>query len=181
RGVKLVETCAGLDQTPLVRWAPSSFFENPDVADRVLLYYTGVTRLARNILSGIVRGIFLNSRDRLATLDAIRRAAHFVYDALQRDDIEGVAEGVRRSWKLNQRLDSGTNVPDVQAILDTCGEDLAAAKLLGAGGGGYLFMIASSAESAGRIRAKLKKSPPNERSRFVDMTISEDGLHITRS
>ena len=137
--------------------------------------------MARNILADIVRGIFLNSRERLATLDGIGRAAHFIYDAIQRDDIEGVAEGVRRSWQLNQQLDSGTNVPDVQAILDTCGEDLAAAKLLGAGGGGYLFMIASSADGAARLRAKLEACPPNDRARFVGMTISEQGLHITRS
>ncbi len=180
-GVKLVETVPGLAQTPQVRWAPSGFFDSPAVRDRVLLYYTGVTRLARNILADIVRGIFLNSRERLATLDGIGRAAHFIYDAIQRDDIEGVAEGVRRSWQLNQQLDSGTNVPDVQAILDTCGEDLAAAKLLGAGGGGYLFMIASSADGAARLRAKLEACPPNDRARFVDMTISEQGLHITRS
>jgi len=180
-GVKLIETRAGLDQKPLLRWAPTSFFKNPAVKERVLLYYTGVTRLARNILADIVRGIFLNSRARLATLDAIGQTAHFVYDAIQRDDIEGVAEGVRRSWQLNQRLDSGTNVPNVQAILDTCGSDLAAAKLLGAGGGGYLFMIAASAESAGRIRTKLEQTPPNARARFVEMTISEMGLHITRS
>ncbi len=180
-GVKLTETRSGLDQTPLVRWAPSSFFNSSAVRGRVLLYYTGVTRLARNILADIVRGIFLNSRERLATLDGIGQAAHFVYDAIQRDDIDGVAEGVRRSWQLNQQLDSGTNVPDVQAILDTCGDDLAAAKLLGAGGGGYLFMIASSDESASRIRARLEKTPPNDRARFVDMTISDTGLHITRS
>ena len=180
-GVKLIETRPGLDQTPLVRWAPSGFFSSAVVRDRVLLYYTGVTRLARNILADIVRGIFLNSRSRLATLDRIGHAAHFIYDAIQRDDIDAVAEGVRCSWQLNQQLDSGTNVPDVQAVMDTCGEDLSAAKLLGAGGGGYLFMIAASAESANRIRYKLEAEPPNDRARFVEMTISETGLQITRS
>ena len=181
QGVKLVETRPGMAQTPLVRWAPTSFFNAPAVKERVLLYYTGVTRLARNILSDIVRGIFLNDHDRLATLDAIGRTAYDVYDAIQRADIDAVAEAVRRSWQLNQRLDAGTNVPDVQAIIDTCGDDLAAAKLLGAGGGGYLFMIAASADSAAALRTRLETSPPNDRARFVDMTISEQGLHITRS
>ncbi len=181
RGAKLVETQPGFAQTPQVRWAPSSFFSDPAVKDRLLLYYTGVTRVARNILADIVRGIFLNSSEHLATLDSIGQTARFVYDAIQRNDLDAVAEGVRRSWRLNQQLDSGTNVTQVQAILDGCGEDLAAAKLLGAGGGGYLFMIASSAEAAGRVRSRLEAQPPNDRSRFVELSISETGLHITRS
>ncbi len=180
-GAKLVETKPGIEQIPLVRWAPTRLFSEPSVSDRLLLYYTGVTRVAHNILSEIVRGIFLNSKERLATIEEIGRTAHFVYDAIQRNDIDAVAEGVRRSWELNQRLDAGTNVPDVQAILDTCGDDLAAAKLLGAGGGGYLFMIAASSEGAHRIREKLECNPPNARARFVEMSVSETGLQITRS
>ncbi len=180
-GVKLIETRPGLDQMALVRWAPSDFFSSAGVRNRLLLYYTGVTRLAHHILADIVRGIFLNSRSRLATLDGIGCAAHFIYDAIQRDDIEAFAAGVRRSWELNQKLDSGTNVPDVQAIFNVCGDDLSAAKLLGAGGGGYLLMIAASAESAICIRSRLEATPPNDRARFVEMTISETGLQITRS
>ena len=180
-GAKLVETQPGLDQTPHTRWVPDRFFEGPSVSDRMLLYYTGVTRVAHNILGEIVRGIFLNSRRRLEILAEIGQAAHFAYDSIVRNDIEGLAEAIRRSWNLNQRLDPGTNVPDVQVILDTCDNDLAAAKLLGAGGGGYMVMVARDAESARRIRSRLQAAPPNNKARFVDMTLSKTGLHITRS
>jgi len=180
-GIKLVETRAGLDQTPLVRWAPSAFFEQPDIRRRTLLYYTGVTRVARNILSEIVRGIFLNSRECLDVLDRIGQNAHRMYEAILRNDADGVVEGIRTSWSLNQQLDAGTSVPDVEAILADAGSDLAAAKLAGAGGGGYLFMIATDEAAAGRIRERLRLCPPNPRARFVDYSVSEDGLQITRS
>jgi galactokinase/mevalonate kinase-like predicted kinase len=69
----------------------------------------------------------------------------------------------------------------VEAILAGAGSDLAAAKLAGAGGGGYLFMIATDEAAAGRIRERLRLCPPNPRARFVDYSVSEDGLQITRS
>jgi galactokinase/mevalonate kinase-like predicted kinase len=61
RGIKLIETAPGLVQKPAIRWLPHHLFDH-DYANRsILLYYTGITRLAKNILAEIVRGIFLNS------------------------------------------------------------------------------------------------------------------------
>jgi len=69
----------------------------------------------------------------------------------------------------------------VQKILEAASNDLAAAKLLGAGGGGYLFMIASDLDAALRIRERLEANPPNEGARFIDFSVSEAGLQVTRS
>ena len=82
---------------------------------------------------------------------------------------------------MNQELDSGTNPVGVQAILDVAGDDVAAAKLLGAGGGGYMLLLARDAEAGQRIRQKLDANPPNDRARFIDMRISEKGFQVTRS
>jgi galactokinase/mevalonate kinase-like predicted kinase len=82
---------------------------------------------------------------------------------------------------LNQELDSGTNVAEVQAVIDLCAPDLAACKLLGAGGGGYLLVVAHDPDAAYRLRTRLEQNPPNARARFVDFSISESGLQTTRS
>lgn len=179
-GIKLVQTTPGLEQIPVVRWLPGRFFQGPQKA-RMLLYYTGITRVAQDILGEIVRGIFLNSNDRLETVHEISEAAVFCHDAIQRDDFDAFIEAVNRSWELNKQLDAGTNPEGVQRILETAGDDLAAAKLLGAGGGGYLFMIAQDADAALRIRSRLEDNPPNEGARFVDFSVSETGLQVTRS
>ncbi len=179
-GIKLTQTVPGLEQVPVVRWLPGRFFQGSKKA-RMLLYYTGITRVAHNILGEIVRGIFLNSQTRLETVDAIAAASVFCHDAIQRDDFEAFIEAVRRSWTLNQKLDAGTNPPEVRQILKIAGDDLAAAKLLGAGGGGYLFMIARDADAALRIRQRLEEQPPNDGARFVEFALSETGLQVTRS
>ena len=180
-GVKLTETLPGSDQTVSVRWAPDHLFSPRAAGGRMLLYYTGITRLAKTILQDIVRGMFLGDARVMACLRDIGRNADATYDALQRGSYEALCERVRVSWALNQALDSGTNPPEVQAILDGVSDWLAAAKLTGAGGGGYLLMLAKDEEAAGRIRESLTRHPPNPRARFVHFSLSETGLQITRS
>ncbi len=180
-GIKLIETGAGLDQTPSIRWLPAQLFGAEHANKTALLYYTGITRLAKGILQEIVRGMFLNSPAHLRTIGEIGDNAEFAFNAIQHRDHGGLVEAVRRSWTLNQALDPGTNPPEVQSILDTVSPWLAAAKLLGAGGGGFLLMFARNAEAGQRIREALTRHPPNARARFVDMALSEAGLELTRS
>lgn len=181
RGVKLIETTAGLEQKPSVRWYPTSLLDRESANSTVLLYYTGITRMAKNILGEIVRGLFLNSPIHLDIIRDIGANAEYAGTALQRCDRGMLCEAVRRSWDLNQELDSGTNPPAVQGILQTIDDYVEACKLLGAGGGGYLLMFGKDAEASLRIRKALTESPPNRRARFVDFSVSETGLQITRS
>jgi galactokinase/mevalonate kinase-like predicted kinase len=181
RGLKLIETASGLSQKPNVRWLPPHLFNRDYANTLLLLYYTGVTRLAKKILQEIVRGIFLNSPGRLATITEIAANAMRASDALQACEYSALAEAVHQSWQLNQQLDAGTNPPETQRVLDQVGDWLAAAKLLGAGGGGFFLMLAKDEEAARRIRRSLRDSPPNPCARFVDFSLSETGLHLTRS
>ncbi len=181
RGIKLIETGAGLAQKPAIGWLPHHLFDH-DYANRsILLYYTGITRLAKNILAEIVRGIFLNSPSHLGIIADIGANADFARAAIQKCDYDLLLAAIRNSWSLNQRLDAGTNPPEVQQILDRAGDYVGAAKLLGAGGGGYLLLFGKDETAAARIKQRLTQHPPNARARFVDFSLSETGLQLTRS
>jgi galactokinase/mevalonate kinase-like predicted kinase len=54
-------------------------------------------------------------------------------------------------------------------------------KLGGAGGGGYLYMVAKDPDAAVRVRQILNNAPTNGNARFVDMTLSTKGLQVSRS
>ena len=88
---------------------------------------------------------------------------------------------MRRTWQQNQQLDSGTNPPDVARLTALVDDLCLGYKLPGAGGGGYLYMVAKDPEAAARIRSILAQHPLNARARFVDMTLSETGLEVSRS
>ena len=57
---------------------------------------------------------------------------------------------------------------------------VASATLLpGAGGGGFLFVIAKSVTAARRLRADLESRPPNPHARVFDFDIDPVGLKVT--
>ncbi len=180
-GVKLIETAPGQRQQPLLRWLPERLLAEACTQRVAQLYYTGLTRVARGILREIVRGIFLNAGPALDTLRRIGDNALDTAEALQRADYAALTACVRRSWELNQRLDPGTNPPAVAVILAAIEDYLDAAKLLGAGGGGYLLLLAKDAEAARRARQTLERQPPNARARFVELGLCHTGLTVTRS
>ncbi len=180
-GLKLIETQPGPLQHPSVRYLPTQLM-GPDVINRqLLLYYTGATRMAKGILQEIVRDMFLGQTDTLRTLDAIRSNAHRLYHDLHGGDVRALQRSIARSWELNKRLDAGTTTPEIERIIAICGDDLAACKLLGAGGGGYMLICAHDGDAGRRIREKLERTPPNSRARFIDFAIAGTGLHVTVS
>jgi galactokinase/mevalonate kinase-like predicted kinase len=176
-GLKLVETEPGLAQVPITRWLPSESFSG----DRVLLYYTGVTRVAAGILRQIVRRMFLNERNTLEILDEIGAHARSTADAIQRNEWDAMGKALRKSWQLNQKLDASTNPPAIQSIFSAVEDYCLGAKLLGAGGGGFMLMVAKDAEAARRIRDTLTAHPPVAKARFVDLAVSRQGFQVTRS
>ena len=180
-GVKLLQTQRGFDQNPLVRWLPDSLFTQPEYAQCHLLYYTGITRTAKTILAEIVRRMFLNHGGEIQQLRAMKAHAIDMYEAIQRQDYETYGQLVRKTWQQNQLIDSGTNPDSVRRITDLIDDLCLGYKLPGAGGGGYLYMVAKDPEAAARIKQIISQAQPNPNARFVDMTLSKSGLQISRS
>ena len=180
-GVKLLQTQRGFDQNPLVRWLPDSLFTQPEYAQCHLLYYTGITRTAKTILAEIVRRMFLNHGGEIQQLRAMKAHAIDMYEAIQRQDYTAYGQLVRKTWQQNQQIDSGTNPESVQRITSLIDDLCLGYKLPGAGGGGYLYMVAKDPDAAARIKQIINQAQPNPNARFVDMTLSKTGLQISRS
>ena len=104
-----------------------------------------------------------------------------MYDAILRNDFEETGRLIRKTWKQNQLLDEGTNPAAVQALTERIDDLCLGYKLPGAGGGGYLYMVAKDPDAAVSIRRILTEERPNERARFVEMSLSDKGLEISRS
>ena len=180
-GVKLLQTGRGFDQSPVVRWLPDDLWTQPEYKACHLLYYTGITRTAKQILAEIVRRMFLNHNEELRLLREMKEHTMAMYEAIQRNDFQQMGGLVRKTWHQNQMLDSGTNPSAVSALTDLIDDLCLGYKLPGAGGGGYLYMIAKDPEAAARIKQILAEHQNNKNARFVEMSLSTTGLQISRS
>ncbi len=180
-GVKLLQTGRGFAQNPQVRWLPTDLWTQPEYRPCHLLYYTGITRTAKSILAEIVRGMFLNCGDELRLLRQMKQHTLDMYEAIQQNDFERMGLLVRKTWRQNQTLDAGTNPADVAKLTSLIDDLCLGYKLPGAGGGGYLYMIAKDPEAAARIKQILSENSIRKNARFVDMSLSTTGLQISRS
>lgn len=181
QGVKLLQTGRGFDQTPSVRWLPSDLWTQAEYQPCHLLYYTGITRTAKTILSEIVRRMFLNHHDELAILRNMKEHTMEMFDAIQQANFAEMGRLVRRTWMQKQQIDEGTNPDAVRQLTRLVDDYCLGYKLPGAGGGGFLYMIAKDPDAAAQIKRILNENPTNRNARFVDMRLSKTGLQVSRS
>ena len=180
-GVKLLQTSRGFGQNPQVRWLPNDLWTQPEYRPCHLLYYTGITRTAKQILAEIVRRMFLNDNAELRLLREMKAHTMEMYEVIQQNDFQRMGLLMRKTWQQNQALDSGTNPAAVAALTALIDDLCLGYKLPGAGGGGYLYMIAKDPEAAARIKQILPEHSQNRNARFVDLSLSTTGLQISRS
>lgn len=136
---------------------------------------------AKGILAEIVSSMFLNSGTHLSLLAEMKAHAMDMSEAILRSNFTNFGNLVGKTWIQNQALDCGTNPPAVAAIIEKIKDYTLGYKLPGAGGGGYLYMVAKDPQAAGLIRRILTEEAPNPRARFVEMSLSDKGLQISRS
>jgi fucokinase len=177
-GVKVITTGPGLLPDARVHYVPADLLDPRRNGGCTLLYYTGITRMAKNILQQVV-GQYLD-RDRLAmaTLRELRALPPRVADAMARKDLAAFGQWIDVAWRLNKQLDPNSSTPGIESMLDLARPHLYGAKLLGAGGGGFLLMVCKSRKDARAVRAALAANPPNERARFFRFGISKSGLAV---
>jgi galactokinase/mevalonate kinase-like predicted kinase len=172
-GVKLTRTRSGPDQTPLVAWLA---IDGTFVRQRLLLYYTGLSRLAKGILRKVIHAYLAGEPQVLRAIAQLQSGALRMGQNLERRDYDAFGEEFRRYWELKMSLDPGVTTPQIEAMIDRVRPHCTGWGLLGAGGGGFLLLVARDDEAAGRIRTALTPGLPG--ARFVDFAIDERGLEV---
>ncbi len=178
-GLKLITTRPGIVPDPTLRCVPAEVLD-PKLNDvQTLPFYTGVTRLAKNILHEVVGRWLDRDRDAEEILQHIHSLSAEMTEAVARKDLAEFGRLINVAWQLNKRLDPHCTNPEIDALLDGCGSNLFGAKLLGAGGGGFLLMVCRSPAAAQSVKASLEKEPPNSRARFFEFSLSKGGLVVS--
>lgn len=179
KGVKIITADPGMVPDPKVHPVLPNLCDPTLNGGQTLLYYTGMRRLAKNILRNVVGRYLDRDRSAMATLKRLHELPPLIEDTLYRKDIKGFGESIDLAWSLNKEIDPDSSTPAIEEILAVFKPFIYGAKLLGAGGGGFLLIICRSPENAIEARRLLEKNPPNSLARFFDYEISHTGLEVT--
>ena len=178
-GVKVIEADPGLVPNPRVRDVPSGLLDPERNGGTTLLYYTGIRRLAKGILRGVVGNVLDRDRRTMDTLAELRAFPSSMEAAMRRGDASEFGALIDLAWRLNKRIDPESTTPVIEDVLSAVRPRVRGAKLLGAGGGGFLLMACRSAADARAVRRILSANPPNDKARFFDYSINGEGLAVT--
>ncbi|MBI3987773.1 MAG: hypothetical protein HY343_12680, partial [Lentisphaerae bacterium] len=177
-GVKLIRTAPGPDQVPAMQWTVFDMAPGSPFRERLLLYYTGYQRMARNILHNVVGRYLAREPETLAIIGELKGLAERMKADLDARDADAFGRGVERYWTLKKRLDAGSTNPAIERILARVDRWTLGRTLTGAGGGGFVVFVARDEAAARHIRHSLESSPPNAPARFFDFTVDPQGLSI---
>lgn len=113
-----------------------------NLQDRLLMFYTGITRSADTILHEQSRNT-ASSSDRRAVLGELVAMAGDVRNALCNDDLDSFGTLLHEGWLLKQKMASGISNPQIDSWYEAARRHGAlGGKILGAGGGGFLLVYA---------------------------------------
>lgn len=159
-GVKLIETKKGAEQklkvTRLNPKAEAAFARL--IRERGVLYFTGQKRMARNVLRGVL-DFYRENPDNLAheIIAELKKNAKRAFEALEKGKTATFLTCLNHYWLSKKALDAGSTNPGVETIIARIAPWCAAVELTGAGGGGFLFALATSREAKARMQRALTK------------------------
>jgi fucokinase len=82
-------------------------------------------------------------------------------------------------WSLKKQLDPGSTNPGIERLFGSLGRELSGGTILGAGGGGFAFLIARDEAAAGRVRRRLTGARMSALARFYDFSVDRQGLGVS--
>jgi galactokinase/mevalonate kinase-like predicted kinase len=179
--VKYIESRPGLKPRPSIHQLDPWAFEDPASVELMTLYYTGVTRLAKNILKDVVERVNGMERAYLFTHGRIGALAREARDAISLRDLDRLAAVVEESFAENKLIHSSTTNPGIDALIAAVRPYSRGIKLFGAGGGGFALFMSPNRRDAEALREKLARESEDERARLVDFSLNKKGLQVTVS
>ncbi len=174
-GVKLLKSKPGKEQriswTRLAPDAERDFARH--LSERALLYFTGRKRMARNILNGVVEYYRKNPCDIAHEIvKRLKADAEKSFAALAKRDWKAFTAALNAYWTNKKALDPGSTNPMVESIVARIAPLIDAVALCGAGGGGFMLIIACDDEARRKIRRILEQGSPVAAGRFYDFSLS---------
>jgi fucokinase len=177
-GLKLVSSGPGLVQrlrAEPVAWSAARKTEFETLA---VLYNTGIRRIAKDLLRQVVGSYLARETRTIEVLHSIKTLAMEMAYAMREGGWDHLGWLLNRHWELNQALDPHTTNAPINALLEAARPYIRGAKLAGAGGGGFLILLAKDQERAGQLREVLARQGGAE-AKVCRWRIAEEGMLVT--
>ncbi len=180
-GVKSTVTSPGVPQRPVVETLALSDVTYRGLEDRLVVYFSGQQRLARDILRRVMGRWLGREPACLALMADLRRNAEELRASMLRANWPAIGREIGRYWQIKKELYPGTTTPTIDVLLLELKGLYLSAGLAGAGGGGFVYFFCKDAAQAGRLRENLaqRAARPGSLGAVYETKINRTGLKVS--
>lgn len=180
-GAKITETKPGVPQQLKVRSIPLAPAQAKAFEERLVVYFTGQQRLARNILREVMGRYLSREPGTIVLFNELTHAARACEGALRRADWLSAATEINRYWRIKKDLFAGSTTPAIDAMFLELRPYYLGGCLSGAGGGGFAYFLCADADQAHRLRTELARisTRPGSLGLTFATAINTKGLRVT--
>jgi len=177
-GAKLVSSGPGMRQRLRVQPVAWDGEHEEELQELMILYYTGIRRIAKELLRQVVGRYLARETAAVQVLHSIKTLAMEMSFAMQQGDWDYLGRLLDRHWELNQVLDPNTTNAPINALLAMARPYIRGAKLAGAGGGGFMMLLARCREAAAELRQMLSEQERVEGGAVYDWKLAKQGPRV---
>ncbi|MCU0502003.1 MAG: bifunctional fucokinase/L-fucose-1-P-guanylyltransferase, partial [Anaerolineae bacterium] len=175
-GIKLVTSGPGLPQAIHVTPVALSPQTANDLAQRLLLVYTGQQRLAKNLLRNVMSRWMARDPEMVWIQGELARLALAMQRALATADLAELGRLLGEHWTLNKRMDPGCTNPFIDDLFAVMGPFIWGGKLAGAGGGGFAMVITRDDQAGRALAATLAARYPGTPVAVWPCAVPDEGV-----
>jgi D-glycero-alpha-D-manno-heptose-7-phosphate kinase len=129
-----------------------------EIESSLVLYYTGTSRESAAIINDQIKNTKSKNQKSLEGMHELKLLATEMKNAVLRGDFEGLAICLKKSWESKKKMSSAITNRIIDEMYEYIMRNGAkAAKISGAGGGGFMMIICDPKERF-NIVEKLKKT-----------------------
>jgi D-glycero-alpha-D-manno-heptose-7-phosphate kinase len=140
---------------------------------RLLVVYTGESRISGDTITAVTEGYLSRDRHVLASLARMRELAEQMPAEVEAGDIDDLGEMVAEHWEFQRKLHSAIPTPLIDQIITVARkEGSVGAKALGASGGGCVLIVTRDDNSVNVLRKVESLGTP------LPFRIALDGLSL---
>lgn len=129
-----------------------------ELESSLILYYTGISRASARIIEEQVKNTREDNKTSVEAMHALKEGALVMKEAILKGNFDDFAACLRESWTAKKRLASGVTNDRIDELYGYILQNGAkAAKISGAGGGGYMIIVCDPKRKYELVEA-LKKT-----------------------
>lgn len=113
-----------------------------EIENSLILYYTGTSRDSAKIIDEQIKSTKTKNKTSIEAMHELKKMTFKMKECILKGDFDGFAESLKKGWEAKKSVASVVSNPEIDEIYDFIMENGGkAAKISGAGGGGFMMII----------------------------------------